>query len=135
MSFVRKLAFVYDTISEDKCQSLMESLKGMGVKFFNIGAIPISTDETEDAILSSLYSIIENADIVLGVSSSGNGIAIYANKIEGFIAAPIGMMSDIDEAISVFSANTFDISMYNRNLFNICMTIVERTGLIDEMEQ
>lgn len=123
---MKKIAFVFDDVSEAIGKEVLSELEGTGIVLHSTGMIPIYAHADEDTILSSLYSIIHEANMVIGISSSGNGIAIYTNKINGFTAAPIGSIANITEAIDIYSANAFDISAHNRDLVPICVNLIER---------
>lgn len=131
---MKKIAFVCDDVSEEIGKKIVFELEQKGVELHSKGVIPIYAHEDEDTIISSLYSIIHDSDMIIGVSSSGNGIAIYTNKIAGFTAVPIVSIDDIDEAIRIYTANAFDISAHNDELMSICKNLVERMGGTREME-
>ena len=131
---MKKIAFIYDDVSEEDAKELLSNLEQRGITFYSKGVVPIYAQAEEDVIISDLYELIHDSEMVIGVSSSGNGIAIYTNKIAGFTAAPITSISDIDEAIDVYAANAFDVPVHNTDLFYICTNLVERMKETDEME-
>jgi len=131
---MKKIAFVFDDVSEEVGKEIISDFEQKGITFHSKGVIPIYAHADEDVIISSLYSIIHDSDMVIGVSSSGNGVAIYTNKITGFTSAPITSIDDIDEAIDIYAANAFDIPAHNSNLISICMNLVERAEETNEME-
>lgn len=133
-STMKKIAFVFDDVSEKTGEEVFSRLEKNGASFYSKGVISIYAHADESTIVSSLFSIIHDADMVIGVSSSGNGIAIYTNKISGFTAAPISSISDIDDAIDVYKANAFDIPAHSAQLFSICANLVERVNRTNEME-
>ena len=133
-STMKKIAFVFDDVSEIDGEETLSALEKNGIPYYSKGVIPIYAHADEDTIISSLYSIIRDADVVIGVSSTGNGIAIYTNKISGYTAAPISSSADIDEAINVYKANAFDISVHNTDLFSICTTLFEKVNKTNGME-
>ena len=104
---MKKIAFVYDDVSSQIGKDIISILEKRGIDFCSKGEIPIYAHAEESIIISKLNSLILDADMVIGVSSSGNGISIYANKIAGFTAAPVSSLVDIDEAIDIFRANAF----------------------------
>lgn len=134
VSAMKKIAFVFDDVSEATGYKVLSKLEQSNIAFHARGVIPIYAHADEDTIISSLFAIIDGADMVIGVSSSGNGIAIYTNKIPGFTAAPITSIADIDEAIDVYKANAFDIPAHSADLISICKTLVERANTENEME-
>lgn len=131
---MKKISFVFDDISEEVGKQIIFECEKKGIIFHSKGTIPIYAHADEETIISSLYSIIYDSDMVIGVSSSGNGIAIYTNKITGFTAVPITSIDEIDEAIDSYKANAFDISAHNAKLNLICKNLIERVQKTNEME-
>ena len=123
---MKRIAFVFDDISQECGEKVFSNLEQREDINYTKGIIPVYAHEDEFLIVSSLYSIIVDSDFVIGISSSGSGIAIYANKINGYIAASVTSFSEIDEAIRDYSANVFDVSMHNPNVVLICKRIIER---------
>ena len=124
--FMKKIAFVFDDVSVARGEEVLAKLQHTSSCVCTKGVIPIYAHADEDEIVTSLRSVIKDADMVIGISSSGNGIAIYTNKISGFTAAPISSVSDINVATKVYGANAFDISAYNNELLSICNELIER---------
>lgn len=131
---MKKITFVYDDMSESVGKEILSNLENQGIIFYSTGIIPIYAHADEDTIISLLSEAIYNSDMVVGISSSGNGIAIYANKIVSFKAASITSIDDIDTAIDIYSANVFDISAHNTNLITVCTSLIERWKISNEME-
>lgn len=125
-SFMKKIAFVYDDVSKEKGIEIIEKLATEGYKVACTGEIPIYAHTEEDTLITDLYGIIHNCDFVIGISSSGNGIAIYTNKINGFTCAPVTTMDDVTEAIDTFNANAFDIAAFNPEAFSIVIDLIKR---------
>lgn len=124
---MKKIALVFDDVSEEIGRNILSDFEQKGMMFYSNGIIPIYAHAEEDVIISSLYEIIHGCDMVIGISSSGNGIAIYTNKITGFTAAPIASIADIDEAIDIYAANAFDIPAHHKDILSICTNLIERT--------
>ena len=122
---MKKVSFVYDDVSREIGKKIACEIGNKGYSISTIGEIPIIAHEDEDTIISFLYDIIKESDVVIGISSSGNGIAIYTNKIPGFTAAPISSIEDYSYAVSTYSANAFDISAKNEDIISICINILK----------
>lgn len=123
---MKKIALVFDDVSEEIGKKILSDLEQKRMMFYSNGIIPIYAHAEEDVIMSSLYEIIHGCDMVIGISSSGNGIAIYTNKISGFTAVPIVSIADIDEAIDIYAANAFDIPAHHKDIISICKNLIER---------
>lgn len=123
---MKKIALVYDDVSEEIGKNILYEFQQKGITFYSNGVIPIYAHAEENVIISSLYKIIHGCDIVIGISSSGNGIAIYTNKISGFTAAPVASIAGIDEAIDIYAANAFDIPAHRKDIISICAELIER---------
>jgi len=115
-------------ISKDIGEKIYTDFQQYGIPIAQKGMIPVFSHADEDVILQSLREIICDASFVIGVSSSGNGIAIYVNKLPGFNAAPITSLSDAMSAINLFEANAFDISANNIDASIIYKELVEKSG-------
>ena len=123
---MNKVSFVYDDVSAEKAKNILQYLENKGISLVAFGGIPILAHSDENTIIEMLSTIIADSDVVIGVSSSGNGMAIYTNKIRSYTAAPITTINDIDVAINLYNANAFDISASNENIFELCDAIMER---------
>ena len=124
---MKKIALVFDDVSEEIGKNILSDFEQKEMMFYSNGIIPIYAHAEEDVIMSSLYEIIHGCDMVIGISSSGNGIAIYTNKISGFTAVPIVSIDDIDEAIDIYAANAFDIPAHHKDIISICTNLIKRT--------
>ena len=125
-----RIVFVQDSVSAVPGAELMNRLMKAGVIFEKSYTIPIQLNASEEEIVHALEAAIDNANVIFGISSSGNGIAIYGNKIEGIKAAPISTENEIDEAVSTLNCNMFDVSSINANAFDLYLSISEKLGII-----
>lgn len=125
---MNRIALVYDEMSIECGEELYENLTKSGFAIDKKGVIPILVHADEEEILDSLYKIIYNASLVLGISSTGNGIAIYANKLHGFTAVPIRTFSDAEQAIKLYGANVFDVISGNQDALSIYKEILSLKG-------
>lgn len=123
---MNKVSFVYDDVSVTKAKDILLHLQNKGIALVAFGEIPILAHSDENTIIERLSTIIADSEVVVGVSSSGNGVAIYTNKIRGYTAAPITTIDDINVSINLYNANAFDISASNENVFELCDAIIER---------
>lgn len=119
----QNIAFITDSLSYDKASDIFKPfMTSSGTK--DIKIIPLLSEKSEDVIISVLSGIFhENYDLYLGLTSSGNGLAIFANKLSGVFAASIGSVSDIPEAISL-NVNCFDVSVVNAEASSILAHII-----------
>jgi len=126
----KQIVFVQDSVSISTGAVVISKLNEAGVNITKIGTIPIQVDSTENDITSLLESLVSFADITFGISSSGNGIAIYGNKIEGITAAQISSYADIEEAMFQQSCNLYDVSACNNEAASLFVEIAKKAGAI-----
>ena len=130
---MKNIVFVFDEITESFGKELLSKIEQNTNEDFRVGIIPIYSNSTEEELICSVKEIVGNTNNVIGITSSGNGMAIFANKLSSIIAAPVTSLDDVEEAISTFHANAFDISASNPNCIEVCLNIIERLNN-DEME-
>lgn len=123
-----KIVFLSDEMSTEKYFEYKEYFDSLGKSFYSYGIVPVLATSTEEIILTELSNIIRDADYVIAISSSGNGIAIYANRISGYVAAPINNVEDIDIAIETFAANVFDIPASSKQGIVVMEKILQKIG-------
>lgn len=127
---LKKLAFIQDSVSISCGQGILSRLQVAGVPISQSGTIPIQTEASEEDIVLALKELIVDADIILGISSSGNGISIYGNKIDGIIASSISSVDDLNEAITVHSINMIDVPANNPQAYDLLIKAVKKMGVI-----
>lgn len=123
---MKKIALVFDDKSVEIGEKIYSDFVEDGVSIDRKGIIPTYSDASEDEIVDALYNTVYDVSYILGISSSGNGIAIYANKLRGYNATPIRSLEEALQYIDMYSANAFDISSGNENIFSIYKKLVEK---------
>lgn len=125
-----KIAFVQDSASIYFGESILSRLQEAGISISKIGTIPIQTEASEEDIVLALKELIIDADVVLGISSSGNGLSIYGNKIDGIVASTISSNDDLNEAITVYSSNMFDVSVNTPKACDLLIKAAKEMGVV-----
>jgi ribose 5-phosphate isomerase RpiB len=125
---IRTIAFVQDSESIEVGLIVAKHLQEAGLSFTCVGTIPTQVNACEADIVIALKEIVGDADIALGVSISGNGIAIYGNKLENYIAAPITSFPDVEEAVSCYSCNMFDVPASNESISELFQYAIKLIG-------
>ena len=118
------IAFITDAFSYDKANSIFKTFM-MFSNTKDINIIPLLSEASEDEIITTLSSIFyKDYDLYLGLTSSGNGLSIFANKLHDVFAASINNMDEIAEAISL-KVNCFDVSVTNTEASSIFAKIIK----------
>ena len=125
---MKKIVMVVDELSTEAGDRLFLALKERGIEIYKKGIIPMYSHASEEEIIDRLYEIVSESSIVLGVSVTGNGIAIFLNKIKGFTVAPIGSYDDAIFAVDTYEANGFDIPADNNGIVDVYLRLIERIG-------
>lgn len=120
---MNKLLIISDSVAYDEAKNLMDSLSGK-IELSYLGTLhTLSDGYSDDSILKELQSIIgENSLPIVALTSSGNSVAIYANKLK-INAAAIFDLQSLKEAIEQYECKIFDISVHNDNIFTLLQTI------------
>lgn len=121
---MNKISIVSDSISQESVSDLIGKLRAQGMEIDYLGTIPtLSEGYSEEIIIEQLKSIIKyNNFPIVAITSSGNSVSIYANKL-GVNAAPIFDLQGVDEAISKFSCKIFDIQVNSKNIYSLLKAI------------
>lgn len=120
---MNRLSIISDSVAYDEVKNLMDSFSDK-IELSYLGTLhTLSDGYNDDSILKELQSIIgENSMPIVALTSSGNSVAIYANKLK-IAAATIFDLQSLKEAIEKYGCQIFDISVYNDNIFTLLQMI------------
>ncbi len=116
---MKTIGIVCDTLSAEQKAALIRKLCDQDkyvVK--DLGEISIQAEAGENQLVAQITEIINSnlskgVSCIIGLSTSGNGIQIYANKIDGMIAVPCSTVTVVRECVAEASgARLCDIPSY-----------------------
>lgn len=120
---MNRLSIISDSVAYDEVNNLISAFADK-IQFSYLGTIhTLSDGYGEEAILNELKAIIDKNHMpIVALTSSGNSVAIYANKL-GIVAAPVFDLQSLMEAIEKYECKIFDISSSNDNVLTLLQTI------------
>lgn len=123
---MNKLSVILDSVTYREAKKLISTFSNK-IKLSYAGTIHTMSDGyNEEEILNELKAIINKNDLpMVAITSSGNSVAIYSNKL-GINAAPVFDIQSLNEAIEKYECKIFDISLSNDNILILLQKIMNR---------
>lgn len=120
---MNSMSIISDFFAYGKVKNLINTISDK-IELYYLGTLhTLSNGYSEDVILNELKTIIGNNNLpIVAITSSGNSVSIYANKL-GIAAAPIYDLQSLMEAIEKYECKIFDISVDNDNILTLLQTI------------
>ena len=120
---MNSLSIISDSVAYEEVKNLITTFADK-IELSYLGTIhTLSDGYSEESILDELKAIIDKNNMpIVALTSSGNSVAIYANKL-GIVAAPVYDLQSLREAIEKFDCKIFDISSSNDNVLTLLQTI------------
>ncbi|MCM1223547.1 MAG: hypothetical protein NC548_54770 [Lachnospiraceae bacterium] len=120
---MNSLSIISDSVAHDEVKNLISTFSDK-IELSYLGTLhTLSDGYSEDVILNELKTIISKNNMpIVAITSSGNSVAIYANKL-GIATAPIFDLQSLMEAIEKYECRIFDISTSNDNILTLLQTI------------
>ena len=116
---MKTIGIVCDTLSVEQKAALICKLCNQDkYAVRDLGEISIQMEADENQLVAQIAEIInsnssQDVSCIIGLSTSGNGIQIYANKIDGMIAVPCSTVATVKECVAEASGTRLcDIPSY-----------------------
>lgn len=108
---MKNVAIISDSESFLKKHAVLEALADYNCKLFDLGVFSRDEEYSYVELVTRVAETLQRreCDICIGLSLSGNGLQIDANKFDNIRAAPCASVVEAQEAASSVDANMLDI--------------------------